>query len=101
MSYLDRLRAVVQNEHGVLATHIASTPVIETYQGQTVWDGIVEMFKLHGHPQAENVYAWAHGTDDPNKPVRYVMVLQVHPATSPLAAVRTALVQEYRERDKE
>jgi hypothetical protein len=32
---------------------------------------------------------------DPENPERHVTVLHVHPALSPLAAVRAALMQEY------
>jgi hypothetical protein len=42
------------------------------------------------------VYAWAHKTDDPNKPNWHVAVLHVHPVTSPELAVRAAIVQEFK-----
>jgi hypothetical protein len=28
----------------------------------------VEVFELHGHPTASRIYAWAHDTDDPERP---------------------------------
>jgi len=62
----------------------------------TVWEGIVEVFELIGHPKASKMYAWAHDTDDPAKPTRYVTILHLHPVTSPQAAVRAAVVREYR-----
>ena len=37
------------------------------------------MFDLHGPPTAHRVYAWAHDTDDPKKPRRYVTVLHSSP----------------------
>lgn len=97
MSNLDDLRAVIHKLHGVHSTHVESVPVMEIFQGETIWDGVVEVFRLHGHPKAEHVYAWSHDTDDAANPQRHVTVLHVHPATSPLAAVRTALLQEYRD----
>jgi hypothetical protein len=66
------------------------------FQGQTVWDGIVEVFDLVGHPTALRVYAWAHDTDDPNNPRRHVTVLHSHPIKSAEDAVRAAIVQEFR-----
>jgi hypothetical protein len=36
------------------------SPVHETFQGQTVWAGEVEVFDLVGHPKAKRCYAWAH-----------------------------------------
>lgn len=52
--------------------------------------------KLHGHPVAEKVYAWAHDTNDPQKPRRHVTVLHIPPVNSALHAVRAAIIQEFR-----
>ena len=96
MTYIEELGNVIRRLHGADAEHIESVPVKETFQGKTVWEGIVEVFELHGHPSASRVYAWAHDTDDPNKPRRHVTVLHSHPITSPVLAVRAAIVQELR-----
>jgi hypothetical protein len=93
--YLEELRGVIRRLHGVEATHVESVPVKEMFRGQTVWDGVVEVFDLRGHPTANRVYAWAHDTDDPQKPRRHVTVLHIPPVTSALAAVKAAIVQEY------
>lgn len=96
MTYIGELRDVIQRLHGAKATHVESVPVKETLQGKTVWEGIVEVFELHGHPKASKVYAWAHDTDDPENPRRHVTVLHSHPVTSAVLAVRAAIVQEFR-----
>jgi hypothetical protein len=96
LNYISELQDVIRRLHGVEATHIESVPVKETFQGKTVWEGIVEVFELVGHPKASRVYAWSHETDDPKKPRRHVTVLHIAPFTSPEAAVRGAIVQEYR-----
>lgn len=96
MTYIEELREVIQRLHGVEATHLESVPVRETFQEKTVWDGIVEVFEIRGHPKAPKVYAWAHDTDNPEKPRRHVTVLHVAPVTSAVAAVRAAIVQEFR-----
>ena len=95
-SYIDELRDVIRRLHGVEARHVESVPVKEMFQGKAVWEGVVEVFELVGHPQAPRVYAWAHDTDDPKKPRRHVTVLHLGPVTSPLLAVRAAIVQEFR-----
>jgi hypothetical protein len=87
--------------HGAEATHVESVPVKETFQGQTVWEGIVEVFDLKDHPTAHRVYAWAHETDDPDKPVRHVTVLHLHPIKSAEDAVRAAILQEARSLEPE
>jgi hypothetical protein len=71
-------------------------PIKEVFQGKTVWEGIVEVFELKNHPKAEKVYAWSYETDNPKK-ARHVTVLHVGPITSPLLAVRAAIVQEFRQ----
>src|ERR1700738_1998415 len=53
--------------------------VKETFQGKTVWERIVEVFDLKGHPAAFRVYAWSHDTDDPASPKRLIAVLHQHP----------------------
>jgi hypothetical protein len=96
-SYIAELQGVIRKLHGVESTHLESVPVKESFQGKTVWDGIVEVFELHGHPKASRVYAWGHETESPDRPKRHVTVLHIHPVTSPLEAVRAAIVQEMRE----
>ena len=96
MNHISELQDVIRRLHGVESTHIESVPVKETFQGRTVWDGVVEVFKLHGHPKAPKVYAWAHDTDDPEHPRRHVTVLHIHPITSARDAVQAAIVQEFR-----
>lgn len=68
----------------------------ESFQGQTVWDGTVEVFDLTGHPTAFRAYGRAHATDDPKSPRRWVTVLHAHPIKSAEDAVRAAIVQEFR-----
>jgi hypothetical protein len=96
MSYIQELRDVILRMHGAEAKHIESVPVKETFQGQTVWDGVVEVFDLRGHPKANRAYAWAHDTDNPERPKRHVAVLHIPPVISPQTAVRAAIIQEHR-----
>jgi len=96
VTYIEELRDVIRKLHGVDSTHRESVPVKEVFKGKTVWEGIVEVFDLHGHPKANTAYAWSHETDNPNKPRRSVTVLHVPPAVSPITAVRLAIAQELR-----
>ena len=97
MNYIDELRDVIRKLHGVFATHIETVPIIESHEGKTVWEGEVEVFKLHDHPKTDRVYAWRHETDDPENPQRTVTVLHVPPITSPRKAVQASIVQAFRE----
>jgi len=96
MTYIEELREVIRRLHGAEATHVESVPIKETFQGQTVWEGIVEVFDLVGHSEAHRVYAWAHDTDDPQHPRRHVTVLHLHPIKSARDAVRAAIIQEFK-----
>ncbi len=64
------------------------------FQGQTVWDGDVEVFELQDHPKAKKCYAWAHAGGENDHSLRYIAVLGIPPVTSPSAAVKAAVVSE-------
>jgi hypothetical protein len=98
MNYIQELQDVIRQLHGSESTHVETVPVVETHQGQTVWQGEVEVFDLHDHPKAPRVYAWTHDTEDADKPRRSVTVLHIPPATSPRKAVQVAIAGELRER---
>lgn len=72
---------------------IKSVPVEETFQGQTVWNGIVQVFELIGHPTAKKCYAWSYIVDDSGKR-KFVAVLHQKPVDSPEAAVKAFIVSE-------
>lgn len=104
MTYIEELQAVIRKLHGSESTHVETVPIRETHNGETVWEGEVEVFDLHDHPQTSRVYAWAHDTEDADHPRRHVTVLHIPPATSPLRAVQASIVSDYKaqnERTKE
>lgn len=97
MSHIDELREVIHKLHGGTATHVESVPIKEVFQGRTVWDGVVEVFDLHGHPLANRIYAWSHDTDDPANPKRHVTVLHLGLIQSAIDAVRVVIVKDFRD----
>jgi len=99
--YIAELQNVIRRLHSAKAVHVESVTVKEEFQGKTVWEGIVEIFDLHGHPKATRAYAWAHETDNPQKPVRHVTVLHLHPIKSAQDAVRAVILQEARNLEPE
>jgi len=92
---LAALQKAILDLHGARSEHVESVPVTETFQGQTVWDGVVEVFTLPDHPDG-TAYAWRHESDSGGW--RYVAVLRRPPIDTPLKAVQAALVAEYRSR---
>lgn len=96
MTHIEELRETIQRLHGTDSKHVDSVPVKETFQGMTVWEGIVEVFELVNHPKASKVYAWAHDTGDPKRPTRHVTVLHAEPTiASAVDAVRASIFKDY------
>ena len=91
--YIRDLRNVIQKVHGVRSIHIESVPVKEIFEGKLVWDGFVEVFRLREHSISDRLYAWSHEIDGSGER-RYVTVFRVKPITSPLLAVRAAIIEE-------
>jgi hypothetical protein len=52
MSEARQLKEAVETQHCCTATLAQSVPVKETFGGKTVWEGIVHVFKINGHPKA-------------------------------------------------
>lgn len=91
MTNIEELQSAIRRLHECEADYLETVPVTETFQGQTVWQGEVEVFNLRGHPKAMRCYAWSHETDKGN---RVVAVLELPPVTSAQTAVRAAIVAE-------
>ena len=92
---LDRMRQVIQDLHGAPpAGTLAPSRCASLFRGEVVWDGVVEVFALSGHPNATQAYAWSHETADVGR--RYVAVLQVPPVDSAGDTARAAIVAEHR-----
>lgn len=100
MSEITELQEIIRELHGTDSTHVETVPVKEEFRGQTVWEGEVEVFDLHGHPQTHRVYAWAHDTEDADHPRRHVTVLHIPPATSPRKAVQASIVADHKEQNE-
>jgi len=79
--------------YGIEATWLETVPVHETFQGETVWAGEVEVFAV-AHPTTTRCYAWSHETTGTKR--RFHAVLGVPPIDSPLKAVQASIVGEVR-----
>ncbi len=78
-------------EQAICATHDAAAklaervPVVETFEGETVWEGEVLVFQIQGHPTASKCYAWeVDGL--------VTTVLHIGPINSPARAVRASIL---------
>ncbi len=91
---IEQLGQAVETMHKCKARQIESKPVIELLRGEVAWDGVVEVFKLTGHPHAKRCYAWSYM--DKGEP-QYVTVLEIPHVDSAETAVKIAIVGKSRE----
>jgi len=90
MKHVDRLQQAIRDLHGLESEYVESVPITETFQGRTVWQGTVDVFRVCGHPQAQHAYAWSYKTEDGE--LRHLAVLGVPPVNSPQKAVQAAVM---------
>jgi hypothetical protein len=88
---IENLKLAVETMHKCKASHEASTPIVERFRNQTVWEGVVESFAVTGHPKAKRCYAWSFYDKGQ---VQYVTALEIPPVESPITAVRAAIAAE-------
>ena len=81
--------------HGGTATFAQSVPVRETFEGETVWAGVVHVFDVADHPTATRAYAWSSPIEGTTRR-RFFAVLHLPPVDGPITAVRVAIVGEDR-----
>jgi hypothetical protein len=86
-----QLRATIERSYGGRANFLQSVPVEETFDGKTVWLGVVHIFGLRGNPNATRAYAWSSPIEGSARR-RFFAMLHMGAVTSPVEAVRMALV---------
>jgi hypothetical protein len=96
---IEELQAAILRLHGCKSTWVESVRVKETFRGETVWDGVVQVFDLVGHSTANRCYAWSHGFDDSQKR-KFYAVLHQGPVDSPRNAIRAAIIGEAKSHGK-
>jgi len=89
------LKTAVERLYNCQSKWVESVPVKETFQGQIVWEGIVEVFELIGHPTAKKCYAWSHLVNESGKR-KFIAVLQEGPVDSPEKAVKVYIVSKHK-----
>lgn len=92
----DQLQAAVEGMHHCRAHLTQSVPVAEAFNGQSVWDGVVHVFDLEGHPTASRAYAWSSPVEGSDRR-KFFAVLHVPPIVSPVDAVRAAIVADHKD----
>ena len=72
---------------GCESLYVRTLHVNETLNGVTPWHGLMMVFELVGHPEAECCYAWNSRHDGRSETH---VVLQVPPVTTPASALQAA-----------
>ena len=91
------LKKALEVQHGGNAVFAHIVPVKEVHDGATVWEGVVHVFDLEGHPKATRAYAWSSPIEGSENKRRFFAVLQMGAIKSPADAVRAAIVAENRQ----
>ncbi len=91
----EALQKAILDLHGCKSKWIESVPVKEVFEGETAWEGVVQVFDLEDHPTAKRCYVWSHAIDD-SKKRKFFAVLHQGPVKSAQDAVRAAIVSEIR-----
>ena len=94
MEHIESIQNAIKEVHGCDSQHVESVPVHEVFQGQTAWQGTVEVFDLIGHGKAKRLYAWQYqgGPEE----IKTVTVLGIPPVDSPQTAVKVAIASKLR-----
>ncbi len=94
-SFVEDLHRAVELQRDCRAALAQTIPVRETFQGQPVWEGIVHVLDIEGHPKATRAYAWSSPVEGSDSR-RFYAVLHMGGIKSSLDAVRAAIVAEHR-----
>jgi hypothetical protein len=87
--YIDNLNKAIAAMHKCRCSHFGSEKIKEERGGDLVWEGVVEIFQLEGHPKASVAFGWAF--EDDKKDIQYIGVLNVPPVESARDAVKAAI----------
>ena len=97
---IENVRRIVERVHNCKALHIEEVAVIEKYGPETVWKGVVYIFRIEENPKTDICYAWSSLIKG-SKKRRYYTVLKIPPIDSPEKAVRASIVRDYKKKINE
>jgi hypothetical protein len=58
------VKCAVEKNIGGIARHVTSTPVIEIFEGNFLWEGVVETFEIACNPTVKRCYGFTYREDD-------------------------------------
>jgi hypothetical protein len=90
-----QLKQAIEVRHGGIATFIQAVPVKEVFDGRTVWERVVHIFRLKGNLITDIAYAWSDVRQG-DLSGEVFTVLRVPPVSGPRDAVRSVIIAEDR-----
>jgi hypothetical protein len=75
----------VEKNVGGFARHITSTAVIEVFEGDLIWEGVVETFEVACNPDIKRCYGFTYREDET---LQYVTIAETDEVNSPKLAVK-------------
>ena len=91
--HIQNIQRAVERAAGCPVRYVESVLVVECFREHTVFEGVVEVFDLEGHPEAKRAYGWLKWEGEN---AQYTTEMEIPPVDSPNTAVRAALAAEAR-----
>ena len=79
------IKCAVEKSTGGIARHIASTGVIEVFENNLLWEGVVETFEIACNPTTKRCYGFAYREDET---LQYATIAETDEVNSPKMAVK-------------
>jgi hypothetical protein len=85
------IKCAVEKNIGGIARHVTSTAVIEIFEGNLVWEGVVETFDVACNPNVKRCYGFIYRENDS---VGYATIIETDAVNSPEMAVTTFITSK-------
>ena len=79
------IKCAVEKNLGGMARHVTSTAVIEVFEGDLIWEGVVETFEVACNPNVKRCYGFTYREDDS---LGYATIAETDEVNSPKLAVK-------------
>ena len=79
------IKCAVEKNLGGMARHVTSTAVIEVFEGDLIWEGVVETFEVACVPNVTRCYGFTYRQDDS---IAYATIAESDEVNSPKMAVQ-------------
>ena len=88
------IKCAVEKNIGGLARHVTSTAVIEIFDGDLIWEGVVETFEVTCNPNVKRCYGFTYREDDS---LGYATIAETDQVNSPKLAVKAFVASRLRQ----